>query len=191
MDESGQVEKRKRFALPKFPPSLVMFILVLLLIIGGFLSLILYKPEWLGLQRRTTEEVQNEDEIKALVEEISKFMLLPDETPILATVSDLTQVQNQEFFKNAQNEDKVLIFQNAKKAILYRPSEKKIIEVGFVSQDSEGQVSGIEPDSNRIFPQPETTDPNDLPQESPIFPNQESEENSNPSQTSTESATNQ
>lgn len=51
-----------------------------------------------------------------------------DETPTIATVSDITKLQGQPFFAKAQNGDKVYVYSNAKKAILYRPSENKIIE---------------------------------------------------------------
>jgi len=70
------------------------------------------------------------DEIKSLTTIISKFMDLPtDETPTLATVTDKEKLKDQDFFKKSENGDKILIYANAKKAILYRPSTQKIIEV--------------------------------------------------------------
>lgn len=71
-------------------------------------------------------------EVKQLVETISQFMELPEETPTLATVTDKTRLEKQLFFQKAQNGDKVLIFPQAQKAILYRPSTQKIIEVASV-----------------------------------------------------------
>lgn len=73
-------------------------------------------------------------ETKSLVESVGKLMMLPkNEEPTVATVSDKTKLLDQPFFINAENGDKVLIYTNAKKAILYRPSINKIIEVGPIN----------------------------------------------------------
>lgn len=65
-----------------------------------------------------------------IISEVGKLVVLPaDETPTIATVSDLAPLKGQPFFADAEMGDKVLIFQKAKKAILYRPSTKKIIIV--------------------------------------------------------------
>jgi len=65
-----------------------------------------------------------------LIQEVSKVMVLPDETPVIATIEDIEKVKDQPFFESAQNGDKVLAFVQHKKAILYRPSTKMIIDVG-------------------------------------------------------------
>ncbi len=41
--------------------------------------------------------------------------------------------KGQPFFANAQVGDKVLIYYKAKKAILYNPTDNKIVEVGPIS----------------------------------------------------------
>lgn len=74
----------------------------------------------------------DQSEVKRLVDQIGKTLVLPSETPTLATVNDVTKLKNQEFFQNAQNGDKVLIFSNSGRALLYRPSTKKIIEYAKV-----------------------------------------------------------
>jgi hypothetical protein len=71
-------------------------------------------------------------EVKRVVGVVSKIMILPDEVPTLATVTDATKLTSQRFFKNAQNGDKVLIFSLASKAVLYRPKINKIVEVASV-----------------------------------------------------------
>lgn len=78
-------------------------------------------------------EKVGQQEIAALQAEVSRLIVLPDEQPTLATVSDATTLKaSQPFFAQAENGDKVLIYSVAKKAILYRPSLHKIIEVGPV-----------------------------------------------------------
>lgn len=110
-------------------------------LVVGSLAVVKYKPELLGLSKSSTKPGADEAEIKSLVAEVGKIIELPFEQPVLATVSDLNKVKDQQFFANAKLNDKVLIYTNAKKAILYRPSEHKIIEVGRVN-DSQGQVAG-------------------------------------------------
>jgi hypothetical protein len=74
----------------------------------------------------------NEAEVKGILEKVGKLTVLPKETPTIATVADVKSLQKQPFFEKAQNGDKVLIFERARRAILYRPSTNKIIEIGPV-----------------------------------------------------------
>lgn len=75
-----------------------------------------------------------QEELNSLVVRVGRLIELPkNETPTVATVSDVSRLKGQQFFANAVNGDKVLIYEKAKKAILYRPSINKIIEVGPVN----------------------------------------------------------
>jgi hypothetical protein len=74
-----------------------------------------------------------QDEVTTLQAILAQYMELPSEPPTLATVSDVSKLRNETFFTRAQNGDKVLIYPTTKKAYLYRPSTKKIIEVGPVN----------------------------------------------------------
>jgi len=74
-----------------------------------------------------------ETETNDLIEKIGALMVLPEgEKPTLVSVTDKDKVKDQPFFSKAENGDKVLVYTAAKKAILYRPSSDKIIEVGPV-----------------------------------------------------------
>lgn len=82
------------------------------------------------------------DENNSYIAEIKKFMLLPeDEEPTLATVSDREKLHGQPFFAKAENGDKVLIYTKAQKAILFRPSINKIIEVTSLAGGLQGEGS--------------------------------------------------
>ena len=75
-----------------------------------------------------------ETEIAALTKEVGDLILLPEgEIPTVATVSDLTPLKGQEFFARAAVGDKVLVYKNAKFAILYRPSAKKVLTASAVA----------------------------------------------------------
>lgn len=79
---------------------------------------------------------------KSLVSKVSNLIELPKgEDPTIATISDINQLKAQPFYKNAQNGDKVLIFIKAKRAILYRPSINKIIEVAPINDESQQSAS--------------------------------------------------
>ncbi len=139
-DESSETNKKKTII------YLIGVILVLVFAVGGSVYVIKQKPEILGLAKNSQDA--DRKEIEKYVTEVSKLMLLPEEDPTLATVADPTKVKDQPFYKNAEEGDKVLIYYAAKKAILYRPSENKIIEVGAVniadSQIGGGEGSGDE-----------------------------------------------
>ncbi|MDR1355492.1 MAG: hypothetical protein LBJ43_04470 [Propionibacteriaceae bacterium] len=80
----------------------------------------------------STSEQTNAEAIR-LKEEVSKLMQLPDEEAVIATVQDADKLKEQEFFKDAKNGDKVLIFTTAQKAVIYRESENKIINSGPIT----------------------------------------------------------
>lgn len=74
------------------------------------------------------------EEVGKLVSEVGKLIDLPSgEDPTVATVTDISRLQDQPFFARAKNGDKVLIYTQAKKAILYDPSAKKILDVAPVN----------------------------------------------------------
>lgn len=115
---------------------------IVLLAIAGISILILGLGFYAYSQQKKSQMLQNklfhslEDETAYLVETVGRLIKLPEgETPTIATVMNKTQLQSQEFFKNAENGDKILVYKNAKKALLYRPSQNQIIEVGPVKFD--------------------------------------------------------
>ena len=101
--------------------------LVFVIIVGLAVATTYYYRQYKKI--RNNPQVVSEEETKAVVAEVGKLMELPNETPSIATVQDKEKLKDQNFFQKAQNGDKVLIFTNAKQAILFRPSAKKIIEV--------------------------------------------------------------
>ncbi|MCL2451292.1 hypothetical protein FWD20_00170 [Candidatus Saccharibacteria bacterium] len=74
-------------------------------------------------EQATTDAAKLKDKVAKLIE-------LPDETATVATVTDAEKLKGQDFFKNTENGDKVLIFPAAKKAVIYRESDNKVINAG-------------------------------------------------------------
>ncbi len=106
--------------------AVILFVIMIVL-----LGLIAYtKPQIFGLSVKNTDK----QDTQSLILEVSKVIKLPEgETPTVGEVTDLSKVTNQKFFENAVQGDKFLVYKDAKKAFLYRPSEKRIIEVGVVN----------------------------------------------------------
>lgn len=87
-------------------------------------------------QYKKNPQVVAQEETQYVVGQVSKLMSLPaNEQPTLATVHDKDKLKDQPFFSDAQNGDKLLVYTNAKKAIIFRIKEDKIINVGPIAID--------------------------------------------------------
>jgi hypothetical protein len=92
----------------------------------------------LMLYNRNTDSEQPviASDVQIVKSSVSKHFLLPsDEEPALATVTDLSKL-NSALKAKAQNGDRVLIYQNNRIAILYRPSIDRVIDITPVSIDN-------------------------------------------------------
>ena len=75
-------------------------------------------------------QVAAQQEVDQLVAKVSNLIVLPTgETPTIATISDPSALKDQPFFASAVKGDKVLIYAQAKKAILYSVNLNKILDV--------------------------------------------------------------
>lgn len=108
-----------------------LFVFVVLVIFSGAGGTYYYYTKYQEVNAKLNNpEKTAQDEVASLVREIGIIMELPaDEQPTVATVLDKDKLKDQGFFVRAENGDKVVIYSKARKAILYRPSAKKIIEV--------------------------------------------------------------
>lgn len=80
------------------------------------------------------QAVQNAADVQKIVSDVSKHIVLPDnETPTMAMVSDLSKLKGQQFFERTELGDVVLIYGTSRRAVLWRPSAQKIIEVSAIN----------------------------------------------------------
>ncbi len=101
-------------------------IILVIICVGALVAAIV--PSVYFYQKYQKTQVRTVDEAKKA---IGKLMVLPEgEEPTLATIADITKLEGQPFFSKAQNGDQILIYMTSRKAILYRPSLGKIIDVG-------------------------------------------------------------
>jgi predicted membrane protein len=113
----------------------MIFLIVIVLVLGLWTAgSIILGLEYFNLKKK----VDNNDS-KAVVQRLEKHMKVPQEEPTVATITDAIKLKEQEpFYKNAQNGDKVVIWKD--KALIYRMDEDKIIDFGVVIR-SQNQAS--------------------------------------------------
>lgn len=103
------------------------------LLVSAFFFIQIYRlehPADISAESETSVQFQPETN-EQLIARLKTMLAVPSgETPTIATLADLAQVKGQAFFAHAEMGDKIIVYLNAKKAILYRPSTKQIIEVG-------------------------------------------------------------
>lgn len=108
--------------------------LPIIIVLSSLLLVALSVAGYFYYQYRQSPKVQSAEEITDLKAEIGRLFELPtDEEPTLATVTDREKLADQPFFQKAENGDKVLIYSQSGRAVLYRPSAKKIIDVTSVN----------------------------------------------------------
>lgn len=82
---------------------------------------------------RSWQNKNNSDlDVQQVIQRVGELMVLPEGPVTMATVTDKTKLDNQKFFKYAEDGDKVLMFAGALKVILYRPAINKIVEVASI-----------------------------------------------------------
>jgi len=116
--------------------SLMIILTISAVLIIGLISSVFY------FHKKYKEAIKNpeivvQDEKKDITEKVRKLIELPEEEPLIATITDKEKLREQVFFSKAQNGDKILFFMNSPKAILYRPSVNKIIEVSLLIKNSQ------------------------------------------------------
>lgn len=95
-----------------------------------------------------------QEETKSITDQLGKLMILPaNEEPTVATIQDINKLKDQPFFADAKNGDKVVIYTKGMKAILFRPSENKIINFTSINI---GAPTGVQTQPTTQTAQPNT-----------------------------------
>lgn len=122
----------RKFALPWALIKKILPFLLMALLFAGFIVVVRKYPHLIGISTQPVSPLDTTDYTE-LIKEVSEIFELPDEEPTVATVTDPALLADQPFFAKSQTGDIALVYNNARKAILYRPSQKKVIEVGVLS----------------------------------------------------------
>jgi|SRR3989344_6274044 len=114
----------------KLRSYLVSFLFVVVIVASG--AAYYFYNQASGLKNDPNKTAREETE--KLVAQVGKLIVLPEgEVPTIATVSDPEKLKDQPFFTRAKTGHKVLIYTNARKALLYDPENHKIIEVAPIN----------------------------------------------------------
>lgn len=133
----GASSKQKRAMLKQ--RQMLVWLIVALALIAAVLTALYYVHRYNDSQKQVEKLASNptitaQQQQQDLIAKVGKLTVLPkNETPTVATVTDISKLKDQAFFANAQNGDKVLIYTQAKQAYLYRPSTNKLVNIAPVN----------------------------------------------------------
>jgi hypothetical protein len=116
--------------------------------------------QWQSLKSNPNIEAQATS--TRLIEKVGKIYDLPkDEKPTVALISDKNKLKDQSFFEKAQNGDYLIMYTNAKLALLYREKENKLINVGpiTIQDDSQQQTKTEQTEQNQTSGQDQDAEP--------------------------------
>lgn len=64
-----------------------------------------------------------------VVDKVNKAVQLPNEAPVLVTVTDKSKLTNKQLANKVENDDVMLIFAKSKRLVVYRPSIDKVADI--------------------------------------------------------------
>ena len=153
MDLSENTTQIRRFhKIKKLPKTILasklysfVVLAVVILILAGFVVLI-NKNQASTPKTNASLAGKVDDQTKTnedILKKVEKLTVVPEnETPEIATIADTTKLGSQAFFSRAQNGDVVIVYRTAKRVVLYRPTENKIIETGPLTEPSPTPFAG-------------------------------------------------
>lgn len=127
-----EVKSPKKIERPVKRWPRIALIIAIVLALGTLMTLYIRTESKLK-QLESHSQQSSQQEAVTLISAVGKLMRLPDEQPTIATVEDTSKLKDQSFFRYAEKGDKVLMYVKSKKAILYRPSTDKIIEIAYLN----------------------------------------------------------
>lgn len=125
-ERPAPIPPKKRRTKRVFKKLLPLALVVMVLVVGAYAAMYFFR-----------QPPPQSGDVRDMVARVSRLMVLPDEAPTVALVSDLEKLQGQAFFARAQKGDVVLMYPKAQKAILYSPTLDKILEVAPITNDTQ------------------------------------------------------
>lgn len=121
----------------------VLGLAILIFAAWSFYSYLQIKGRLDSLSSAEGQQAFQEAEAQKAARVLSKHMLVPlDEIPSVVVISDVELlIQEQPFFEGSLDGDQLFVYPEFGQAIIYRPSVDRIVKVGPVSFDNQGQAT--------------------------------------------------
>lgn len=117
--------------------KITFFAIPLFALIGSMLFYSLYYTKTDSYAQKKANE-----ETKTLVSDVAKLIMLPPGEPAIFDVQDPEVLKKQQaFFEGAEKGDKLLVYAESGKAIVYSPKKNIIVNVGPVTFDKDSTVN--------------------------------------------------
>lgn len=130
--------REKKSPTHNLPPGRFLHIFGILVFLLAF-GYILYRfVPWTGLIHRDSPSI----ETSQVLQDIARHMILPvSGEPRIGTIRNTEEFENDPFLSQAREDDVVVFYPHNEtmvKAILYRPSADRIVDVSFVTLPKSG-----------------------------------------------------
>jgi H+/gluconate symporter-like permease len=110
---------------------IIGIVVVVVVVVGGYFGWKSFQAKQNSPEAQAAQLQQQKNEI---LQKVAALTQVPAEEPVLFTVNDANLLKGQQaFFKDAENGDVLLVYQQSSKALIFRPSTNKIINAGPVS----------------------------------------------------------
>ena len=112
------------------PIRLLLACVAAIVILSGIVGYLLLRDNGSASAKPNDTKAESQSVVAA----VSKLYIVPtNESPTVAAIRDKTKLDGQDFFKDAQNGDYVLVYAKAKTALLYRKSVNRLVNVGPIN----------------------------------------------------------
>ncbi len=105
------------------PRRMGIIILVLLLLAAISAS------AWLFIKYREAIEANPKTDEQRTIQQVADIIEAPDEQPSVVTVLDASKLANKDLAERARDDDKLLVYAEHKRVVIFRPSSGKIVDM--------------------------------------------------------------
>lgn len=127
----------------------LLYVVAGLLLAGSVAFGVIYFQKYQQLNSMSAAEFEQRENDR-IISKIAKLYTLPaEEQPEIAIVKDKEALRQNPFFEQAENGDFVVIFRDAKLALLYRPGEDRLVKVGPLNVQDTTSIGVMGQESDR------------------------------------------